>query len=106
MRAVAWETSNRRGRLPVGWDRIRRFVLERDNYRCQVLEGRNFCLRHAKEVHHLQTADDGLDNDHPDNLIAICRRHHAMLTHIHSTKRRLEKKKEPTVDLSNHPGIL
>lgn len=53
----------------------------------------------------MQTADDGLDNDHPDNLIAICRRHHAMLTHVHATKRRLEKKKDLTVDLSNHPGI-
>ena len=103
---MAWDTSNRRERLPSNWAQLRRFVLSRDKHRCQVIEGRRLCLRYAREVHHRVEAGDGMDDDSPENLMAICSRHHKLLTHIHATKRRLKNKETPVVVFEGHPGIL
>lgn len=52
-----------------GWRRIRRLVLERDGYRCQI--GLPGCTGEATVVDHIQAAADQGSN-RPSNLRASC----------------------------------
>lgn len=101
---MAWERSNRRGRLPGNWAAIRRLVLNRDGWSCQWRIGGRVCGKPANEVHHIVEAGFGADDDRPENLIAICRVHHAQATVRHSAAMRSWRRlpaKEP-----KHPGLL
>lgn len=70
---MPWSSSDRAGRLPAGWDRLRRFILRRDRYTCQVrMAG---CHTLANQVDHILAGDD----HSPENLQAIC-------THCHGRK--------------------
>lgn len=51
------------------WRKVRRFVLERDEYRCQIrIQG--ICLTVADCVHH--TLGWAVTGDNPAHLIAAC----------------------------------
>jgi DNA-directed RNA polymerase subunit M/transcription elongation factor TFIIS len=50
---------------PAEYDALRRRVLERDGWRCQV------CGSSKLQVHHLQRRSK-LGDDEPDNLIVVC----------------------------------
>jgi 5-methylcytosine-specific restriction endonuclease McrA len=73
---MAWETSNRKARLPANWSLIRLRILRRDGYRCQAAnrDGRaGKCLAPANQVDHIIAGDD-----HDSiNLQALCAWHHA-----------------------------
>jgi 5-methylcytosine-specific restriction protein A len=66
---MAWDTSDRRYRLPSNWPQIRLFILRRDNYECQIPG----CFRQATDVDHIVHGDD----HDPSNLQAICKPCHA-----------------------------
>jgi 5-methylcytosine-specific restriction enzyme A len=65
----------RRGRSGRPWQRVRRFVLQRDGYRCKVqLEG--VCIGVATTVDHIVAIVDdphGLRSLDPANLRAACK---------------------------------
>lgn len=65
------------------WARRRKFVLERDEYRCQAqLDG---CLGRATQVHHLTYDHRG--NEPLFDLVAICRPCHERITRMDQEKR-------------------
>lgn len=55
------------------WRKVRRFVLERDGYRCQVpTEAGQPCLEHATHVDHVVPRSQGGAFLDPANLRAAC----------------------------------
>ena len=68
---MAWETSDRRSRLPADWPQRRVTVLRRDGYRCQM--GYPGCSIKATDVDHIVPGDD---HSLP-NLRAACSNCHA-----------------------------
>ena len=64
----------RRSPLPRKWPRIRRQVLDRDAWQCQIREAG--CTGVAEEVDHI----DGHDDHSRANLQAVCRSCHARKT--------------------------
>lgn len=71
---MAWQTSNRRRRLPKNWPHIRRAILERDHGQCQHVreDTGHRCLAPATDVDHINRGDD----HRPSNLQALCAWHH------------------------------
>lgn len=69
---MAYGTADRRRRLPANWEQLRRFVLARDGYTCQLRGPR--CAGRATDVDHIEAMTD----DHrPEALQAACRPCHA-----------------------------
>jgi len=58
-------------KYPHNWNRLRRYIFERDNYTCAI------CGRKTKypECHHIIPISSGGDNN-PNNLITLCKRCH------------------------------
>mgnify|MGYP000960176560 CR=1 FL=1 len=70
---MPWYTSDRRGRLPRDWDRIRTRVLARAAYQCQAITHDPRCDGRATDVDHIHAGDDhSLDN--LQALSAVCHR--------------------------------
>lgn len=67
------------------WSAIRRFILRRDKYRCQV------CRNHGREVDHIIEVQDG-GMSVPENLRCLCHRCHVAKTKAEQL-RRLEEKR-------------
>jgi 5-methylcytosine-specific restriction enzyme A len=67
---VPWAGSDRQARLPGNWSTIRRRVLERDGYECQL------CGAPADEVDHIRNNDD----HSLANLWTLCEPHHKAKT--------------------------
>jgi 5-methylcytosine-specific restriction enzyme A len=89
-RLVTWRSSP----LPRGWARIRRRVLERDEYVCQIPGPR--CQGLATEVDHIGAADVHDET----NLPAACYRCHKQRTYEQSLAR-APRRRAPEV----HPGL-
>jgi 5-methylcytosine-specific restriction endonuclease McrA len=53
---------------PAGWRKVRKQVLERDGYQCQI--GLQGCTVHATHVHH--TIGRDVTGDNPAFLVAAC----------------------------------
>ena len=70
---VAWDSSDRRRRLPPDWEALRRAALIRDDGECQWVEGGVLCLRPATDVDHVQPSGP----DVLTNLQSLCGEHHA-----------------------------
>jgi len=62
------------------WPALRASILERDDHQCTVIltNGRR-CQQPANAVDHIQPVRQG-GSDHPANLRAICKWHHATKT--------------------------
>ena len=70
---LAWETSDRRQRLPDDWPVRRASVLRRDGYRCvALLADAERCVEAATDVDHIEPGD----NHDLTNLQALCHWHH------------------------------
>ena len=48
------------------WERVRRFVLDRENWRCQ------WCGGYGNEVDHIHPLEHGGDEVNPQNLQTLC----------------------------------
>lgn len=59
---------------PPDWKARRRAILERDNFICQATG----CCWSAVDIHHVIPRARG-GNHHSDNLVALCRVHHAIV---------------------------
>lgn len=73
---MAWETSNRRSRLPRDWEARRRIVIARDNGRCQAIIAGAQCVAEGTEVDHVNAGD----NHDLTNLQLLCKACHSWKT--------------------------
>ena len=90
--APAWRTTP----LPKNWPTLRRAVLERDGWVCQI-QGPN-CAGHSNEVDHV-----GANDDHSlENLRAVCTPCHRTRTGRQGRARQPKRKREP----EPHPGMI
>ncbi|MFD1044178.1 HNH endonuclease [Kibdelosporangium lantanae] len=97
---MSWTSSNRKGRLPVGWTALRITVLKRDRFTCQI-RGQG-CTAHATEVDHIQPGD----NHGLENLRAVCSTCHSRKSTSEGirAKARLRALRHRPAD--RHPGLL
>lgn len=101
-----WQGSNRRERLPAGWDKIRKRIMKRDGFECQAkLRNGGRCGEPATDVDHIDPGDDHRDQ----NLQALCDWHHKRKSGAEGAraakrKRAAIKKKFRRVE--DHPGLL
>lgn len=103
---MAWDTSNRRDRLPPDWEKRRKFVLRRDNNQCQHRDdyGRQ-CGEHANQVDHIIPNDDHSYT----NLRALCEYHHSKKSSYEggaakaAARRRIANRFKR---VESHPGLL
>lgn len=110
---MAWSSSSRKERLNAGWERTRKFILERDDYRCQqwVTESngivRHKCFRPANEVDHIvRSRSGGRDDDSPGNLQALCSYHHKLKTARESAEQRREnRERREEEEWYSHPAF-
>jgi 5-methylcytosine-specific restriction endonuclease McrA len=72
----AWAGSKRRKQLPPGWEKLRRFILQRDPICTECGE------RLSTEVHHRGDADD----HRPEMLAGICSECHGKITSRQGTE--------------------
>lgn len=92
--ATRLTASRRLSPLPRGWAKIRRRVLERDDYICQLrMAG---CTTVATDVDHISDRDD----HSLDNLRAACSSCHDRRTYI-QTLYRAPRRRAP----ERHPGL-
>lgn len=99
---MRWKNSHRKERFNPDWTRIRHEILERDRFACQwpVTDEFGFthiCAQPANEVDHKVRATNGVDDDSPENLWALCQYHHSQKTAQESTEQRRmnrERRKE------------
>lgn len=94
---MAWSGSDRKQRFNPGWERTRKLILERDGYRCQwqVADEYGFkraCGRPANQVDHIVRGRNGVDDDSPENLQALCQYHHEQKTCRESAEQRRENR--------------
>ena len=75
---MAWQSSDRRSRLPDDWWRRRGHVLKHAGYRCQHIRFDTGvqCTEPAKDVDHIKPGDDHSYG----NLQALCAWHHKQKT--------------------------
>lgn len=95
---VAWEGSNRRGRLPGNWNSLKAQAKRRANYRCQwVVDGIRCTNTTSLEVDHIVAGD----NHALSNLQVLCTTHHTRKTQAELRAIRSKTKRKPEA----HPGI-
>lgn len=101
MASTGWKRANgpARRQLPGNWGTIRRRVLERDGYTCQLQDAH--CTVGASEVDHIRDPD----NHDETNLRAACTRCHADRTKaqaIAGSKAWHARRRRPP---ETHPGL-
>ena len=69
---MAWETSDRKSRLPGDWIRRRQEVFRIHGRQCYIVEDGHHCATEATEVDHVNAGDD----HSYENLRPICHQHH------------------------------
>lgn len=98
---MSWDSDARRAELPSDWRIIRVKALERDGYRCRLVENGKRCNAYANQVDHIA---DPLDHS-LENLQSLCARHHGKKTSReaqlsrYGLRRRRDRRFEP------HPGM-
>lgn len=98
---MAWDTSDRKARLPSDWSARRMRVLRRDGYRCQARDSTGaLCSAPANQVDHVQHGDD----HELANLQALCRWHHARKSSAEGAAARRPRLTRAT-DRERHPGL-
>jgi 5-methylcytosine-specific restriction endonuclease McrA len=98
---VAWETSDRRLRLPPNWNALVKQVKERDGGRCTwKLPSGARCPRVGTDVDHRNNDD----NHDLRNLQLLCRHHHDKKTQREAWSGRQKAKKGRVRREEKHPG--
>lgn len=93
---MVWR-GERKGRFNSDWPRVRALILDRDKHRCQwPVEddyGRvRLCGAYANQVDH-KKRDSVHDDDSPENLWALCDRHHSYKTELEAAEQRRENRR-------------
>lgn len=97
---MSWYTSDRRGRLPHDWERIRTRALSRAAYQCQAVEHDPRCDGRATDVDHIRPGDDhSLDN--LQALSDVCHRAKTARESIARNRARARMRLHP---VEPHPG--
>lgn len=99
---MGWETSDRKDRLPEGWEAIiRPAVLRRCGYQCEArLPSGLRCPRRATDVDHRVPG-----NDHrPENLQGLCSHHHGKKSSKEGLEARRVVKAAKKRPQEGHPG--
>lgn len=101
---MAWDTSDRRSRLPADWHKRRLRVLRRDGYRCQHRDDERApkCNALASDVDHVVRGDDHNEG----NLQSLCRDHHRAKTSAEATEARRAIARSRRAPTERHPGLL
>ena len=97
-----WRGSNRKSRLPVDWERLRKVVLERCGFRCEWTDGQHRCWNSATDVDHVEAGD----NHSLDNLQGLCSPHHLEKTGRDARARQLRFKHLARLPEEKQPGII
>lgn len=100
---MAWESSDRRSRLPANWDELVRLVWARDKGRCtwRLPSGKR-CPRRGADVDHRKN-----DDDHRlENLQLLCRTHHDKKTSREAWSGRKRRRDATIRPPEAHPGII
>lgn len=85
---MAWNTSDRRDRLPEDWAIRRVRVLRRDAYRCQARDSKGIpCEIRGNQVDHIERGD----NHDLSNLQTLCEFHHKQKTAKEAAEARAAK---------------
>jgi 5-methylcytosine-specific restriction protein A len=99
---MAWDTSDRRERLPDDWPKRRIRTLRRDGYRCRARDSVGvLCNAPANQVDHIDP--EGGDGD--DNLRSLCRWHHSRKSSAEGAAARRPRPRRERVP-EPHPGML
>lgn len=100
---MAWETSDRRLRLPPDWPKRVAQVKERDGNRCtwRLPSGKR-CPRVGTEVDHRVPGD----NHDLRNLRLLCSHHHGKKTAMEGVAGRRKKTSKRQKREDRHPGLL
>jgi len=99
---MAWESSDRKARLPSDWSTRRVRVLRRDGYKCQARDSLGvLCGAPANQADHIEPGDD----HSLENLRALCRWHHARKSSAEGAAARRPRPKQAR-DPEPHPGML
>lgn len=101
-RGKHWNGSTRHSRLPENWSDIRRFILQRDGFRCRICgSGQRL------EVDHIVNGD----NHAPSNLQVLCRPCHLKKSSAEGIAAWKAKRRQIVTDFNaprqeRHPGDL
>lgn len=101
---MAWDSSDRRSRLPDDWAIRRVRVLRRDAYKCQAQDSRGRrCGRPANQVDHIVHGD----NHDLSNLQALCYDHHKVKSSSEGAEARKAKGgyRRQAREPEPHPGV-
>ncbi|MCG3754680.1 HNH endonuclease [Amycolatopsis sp. Poz14] len=94
---MAWNTSNRRDRLPRDWHRIRRDILKRDP-QCRLHY--TGCTGRSTEVDHIERGD----NHAYSNLQGVCTKCHATKSAREGRQTQLTRRARRFRPSEEHPG--
>jgi 5-methylcytosine-specific restriction protein A len=92
-----WRSSTRRSTLPPNWPSLRRAVLERDGFACQIRDPG--CTGQATECDHINDRDLHTEA----NLRAACHRCHLRRSSSQGGRAAQAKRRKPE---RKHPGLL
>jgi 5-methylcytosine-specific restriction endonuclease McrA len=101
-RRAAWAGSDRKGRLPADWGRLRQVVLTRCGLRCEWVEDGFRCPSPATDVDHIVPGDD----HRPGNLQGLCNPHHLIKTARDTNAKRAETRKLRRLPEEPQPGLI
>lgn len=101
-RRPAWHGSDRKSRLPVDWERLRKVVLQRCGMRCQWVEDGFRCHNTATDVDHIVAGDD----HSLANLQGLCNPHHLIKTAKETNEARAKIKALGRLPEEPQPGII
>src|ERR1044072_6624837 len=99
---MAWETSDRRSRLPANWSALVKQVKVRDGGRCTWrLPSCKRCPRPGTDVDH--RVND--DNHDLSNLRLLCKHHHDKKTAREAWAGKRKKRQGRQKRVERHPGL-
>lgn len=100
---MAWETSDRRARLPANWNVLVAKVKERDGGRCtwKLTSGAR-CPRVGTDVDHRKNNDDHSLR----NLQLLCAHHHGKKTAREAWAGKRQKRQGRQKRVEQHPGFF